>query len=222
MMGKKKTWLQQLDAHALSDLARRHLIPAALGLTGAIFALCLMAPIGWALGGLYITPVVLVALWSSSRHYFGITAVSTVSTVALTVSFFISPHWPNRLVALTCYVLPLVTIWEVSLLSVLRKWVQQRVQRSKILSVCASCKRIKDERGWTLEAYMQEAPGTLLRLGLCPSCAPKFGMGFQTGSLGEHGSGFRSPEISSSSGHPTSQPPVPDSSPPSHHASKIL
>jgi hypothetical protein len=167
-----------MDAESLSRFARKHLITVALSLVGAIFAVCLSSAIGWTLGGLYILPVALVALWSSSRHRFPILVTATLATAALTVSFFVSPHWANKLVALTCYIVPLVTIWSIALLSVSRKWVQQHAQAARTISVCASCRKLQGEHGWSLEAYLQKPPGTLLRLDLCPNCAPKFGVDF--------------------------------------------
>jgi hypothetical protein len=174
-----------MDARRLSTFARKHLLTVALSLVGGIFVACLISSIGWALGGLYILPVSLVTLWSSSRHYFGIVATATLATVGLTIGFFVSPVWANKLVALTCYLLPLLTIWSITGLSWLRKWVQKHAQVSRTLSLCASCRKVEGERGWSLDVYLQRPAGTLLRLDLCPNCAPKFGIDFQGRAVAE-------------------------------------
>jgi hypothetical protein len=131
-----------MDARRLSSFARKHLLTVVLSLVGGIFLSCLLSSIGWALGGLYIIPVSLVALWSGSRHYFGIVATATLATVALTIGFFLSPLWANKLVAMTSYLLPLLTIWSITGLSWLRKWVQKHAQVSRSLSLCASCRKV--------------------------------------------------------------------------------
>jgi hypothetical protein len=168
-----------MDARRLSDFARKHLFTVVLSLSGLIFALCLMSSIGWALGGLYILPVVLAALWSSSRHYFGIVVTATLTSIALTFVLFRSPHWTNKLIAVTCYVIPLLTIWAITFLSMLRKWVQHKAQLSRTFAVCASCRKVKAQHGWSFDLYLQQPPGTLLRLDLCPGCSSKFGVDFQ-------------------------------------------
>jgi hypothetical protein len=178
-----------MDPRRLSDFARKHLFAVALSLTGLIFAMCLMSSIGWALGGLYLLPVVLAALWSSSRHYFGLVVTATVATMALTLVFLLSPHWNNKLVALTCYVIPLLTIWAIAFLAMLRRWVQHKAQISRTLALCASCRKVKGQHGWSLDPYLQQPPGTLLRLDLCPGCASKSGVDFDGRRSAEHRSG---------------------------------
>ena len=169
-----------MDARRLSQLGRKHLFTVTLSLTGLVFAICLLTSIGWALGGLYLLPVVLAALWSSSRQYFGMVVSATLASIALTLSFFLSPHWANKLVAVTCYVIPLLTILFVGFLSMVRKWVQHTAQLSRTFAVCASCRKVKGQYGWSLDPYLQQPPGTLLRLDLCPGCASKFGVDFDS------------------------------------------
>jgi hypothetical protein len=153
----------------------RLLVPAAALLITVIFLIGLTVPQGWALGGLYVAPVALVSLWSSSRHFFLVVLIATVCSGLSTAVFFFSPYWSNALIAITCYGLPLGIIWLIAILSLLRKSVERRTRRLKrFLTICASCKQVRSDQGsWSLERYIQDHPGTLLSLGVCSECAAK-------------------------------------------------
>lgn len=155
----------------------RLLVPLAGLLTTAIFVLGLTVPVGWALDGLYVVPISLVALWSSSRRFFLVVAAATVSTVLSTYIFFNSPFWDDDVLMISTYLIPIGGVWFIAALSLLRKSLEQRVRRlRRLLTICASCKRIRDDRSsWSLEQYVREHSGALLSLGVCSDCAMKLG-----------------------------------------------
>lgn len=155
----------------------RLLVPLAGLLTAAIFVLGLTSPIGWALDGLYVVPIALVALWSSSRHSFQVVLAATVSTVLSTFIFFNSPFWGDDVFTISTYLVPVGGVWSIAALSLLRKSIEQRMRRlRRLLTICASCKRIRgDQNSWSLEHYVREHPGALLSLGVCSECAMELG-----------------------------------------------
>jgi len=59
----------------------RLLIPTALILIAGIVVAQVAIPIGWALAGLYVMPVTLVALWTSSRQPFPVVWITMICTI---------------------------------------------------------------------------------------------------------------------------------------------
>lgn len=156
----------------------RWITPVAFVAVVGIGALQLLLPIGWALAGLYMAPVALVSLWSTFRHSFSVVAIALLSTVFATFVFLSSPFWDDGLTALTDYLLPLAVMWFITILAVLRKWRERTVKRAQQdRLICTMCVQVYSEGGrWSLAEYGRAHLGAIIPLGLCGSCADKWGM----------------------------------------------
>ncbi|MER3423358.1 MAG: hypothetical protein C4293_09155 [Nitrospiraceae bacterium] len=94
-----------------------------------------------------------------------------------TFIFFNSPFWGDAVFTISTYLVPVGGVWSIAALSLLRKSIEQRMRRlRRLLTICASCKRIRgDQNSWSLEHYVREHPGALLSLGVCSECAMELG-----------------------------------------------
>lgn len=155
----------------------RFLIPTVLLLTVGVVVAQFAIPFGWALGGLYIIPVSLAAFWTSYRQTFVVVWVATLSTILNTMVFFGSPFWDNKATLAMAYVLPVGSMWLISLQSILRKWQERKVKtRSKHQLLCPHCQRIhSEEKSFSIKQYAVERPDSFVRLRTCSLCVEKEG-----------------------------------------------
>jgi len=155
----------------------RLLIPTALILIGGIVVAQVAIPIGWALAGLYVMPVTLVALWTSSRQPFPVVWIAMICTILSTLIFFGSPFWDNKATLAMAFVLPIGSMWLIAFLSVLRKWLERTAKaRSKLQTLCPLCERIYSDGGTvSIKQYAQGQPGSFVRISVCYQCAGKEG-----------------------------------------------
>lgn len=93
-------------------------------LTAGIFVVDLYAPVGMAVGMLYVAPVVLVAMWSPPTHYSLVVLAAIVCTSLIVVGLL---YFSSELMAeIGNDVLALGAIWATAFLSILRKRMEQR------------------------------------------------------------------------------------------------
>ncbi len=95
-------------------------------LTAGIFVVDLYAPVGMAVGMLYVAPVVLVAMWSPPTHYslVVLTAIVCTSLIVIRLLYFSSELMVEMTVS--NHVLALGAIWATAFLSILRKRMEQK------------------------------------------------------------------------------------------------
>lgn len=155
----------------------RLLIPTALILIAGIVVAQVAIPIGWALAGLYVMPVTLVALWTSSRQPFPVVWITMICTILSTLVFFGSPFWDNKTTLAMAFVLPIGSMWLIAFLSVLRKWLEHTAKaRSKLQTLCPLCEQIhSDGEAVSIKQYAQGRPGSFVRISVCFQCAGKEG-----------------------------------------------
>ncbi|HZC68031.1 MAG TPA: hypothetical protein VE201_05370 [Nitrospirales bacterium] len=163
------------------------LIGTTILLAIGIFGVDFFYPLGVAVGALY-TPLVLITLWSSYRHF---TLIVTVGASILTVvGLFYPLYGAADQLAVTNRVLSLITIWVAAILVLLYKraeeervvlvrQLQDALANIKtlhgLLPICSSCKKIRDDHGYwnQLEIYIGTHTDAEFTHGLCPECIQK-------------------------------------------------
>jgi len=166
---------------------RLALIGTTILLALGIFVLDFFYPVGVAIGVLY-TPLVLMTLWSASRH---LTLVVAVGATLLTIlGLFYPISGSADWLAVTNRWLSLITIWVAAMLVLLYKRAEEERERlirelqdaleniktlRGLLPICSSCKKIRDDHGYwnQLETYIGAHSGAEFTHGLCPECAQK-------------------------------------------------
>ena len=146
----------------------------------AIFIQDSYIPLGVAGGVPYIL-VVLISLWDHRKKLPIYMALG--GTVLTIVGFFSSPTGGELWKVLTNRSLALFAIWVVTILSVQRRTMHEEKEKAllevKILSgflpICASCKKIRDDKGYwnQIEAYIRDHSEAEFSHSICPECAKK-------------------------------------------------
>ena len=161
------------------------LVSAALA--AGIFVLDLSTPRGVAEEALYVVPV-LVTMWTPRRQFIVITAIASTSLCVL--GFVYSPPGGILWMALANRMFSIIAIWGTAFLALLLKREAQNKERLALhlqealahvktlrglLPICASCKKIRDDRGYwnQLETYIGARSDAEFTHGLCPECAQK-------------------------------------------------
>ncbi|MGH7231908.1 MAG: hypothetical protein ACREJU_11210 [Nitrospiraceae bacterium] len=101
---------------------------AACALAAAIFIVDLYAPVGMAVGTLYVAPVALIALWSPPARYSLVVLAAIACTALIMVSLL---YFSSEFVAemsIGNHVLALSAIWATVFLSLLRKRMEQKLR----------------------------------------------------------------------------------------------
>ena len=169
------------------ERAERGRILVILVLAACIFALDILTPRGVSQEALY-TGLVLVALWSSRPRLIVLVAAGTS---ALTIAgFFLSRPGGVVWMAIINRVLTISAIWIVASLALLHHRAAQDRERlilqlqnalaqvmtlQGLLPICASCKKIRDDRGyWSqIETYIGDHSDAEFTHGICPECTKK-------------------------------------------------
>jgi len=154
----------------------RRLISVLLSLPVLLFLIQLVLPDGWALGGLYLAPVAVAALWSSFRHSFLVVSMALASTILATIAFFASPYWDNGVLFVTSYLIPMAMLWLMSIVSLFRKARERQTSVGNTRrTVCPICTVVRSEGGdIPLERYGPRHLGSILCIGICPACQKRF------------------------------------------------
>lgn len=151
---------------------------------GIVLAIDLSIPLGVAGGVPYIVAV-LISLWYPRRRFTVLVAV--VSTLLTAIGFFLSPPGGEIWKVITNRTLAVFAIWVTAILSIQRKTAELKreialverekaVKEVKILSgmipICASCKKVRDDKGYwqQIEHYIEQNSEIDLSHGLCPEC----------------------------------------------------
>jgi hypothetical protein len=159
---------------------------AALAL--GIFFVDIALPLGVSVGVLYAIPVMMTQ-WAPQRK--AIVATATASTILIFLDYFISPPGGIVWMVLTNRALSVATVWMVAYLCFLRRRAEedrnrvmaqlqeslQHVQTLRgLLPVCASCKKIRDTRGYwnRVDEYIERYSEARVYFGMCPECVEAY------------------------------------------------
>lgn len=145
-----------------------------------IFIIDSLIPLGVAVGVLYIL-VVLISIWAHRKQLPVYMAIA--GTVLTVIGFYVSPSGGELWKILTNRAISLIAIWLVTCLSTQRRTFyeekEKALQEVKILSgflpICASCKKIRDDKGYwnQIESYIRDHSEAEFSHGICPDCAKK-------------------------------------------------
>ncbi len=150
------------------------LIAGTVALAVVIFALDLFIPRGVAMGVLYVVPV-LIALRSPQRLF--VFAVGVGCTVLTLLGFALSPAGSLLWMATVNRTLAILAIWVTAILSLQHKHAEEQIQLlRRLLPICSSCKKIRDDRGyWSqVERYLETHTRAILTHSICPECVEKW------------------------------------------------
>jgi cytochrome c553 len=163
----------KLMPHTEQELAITPLILIA-GSAAVIFTVDLLLPRGVAVPMLYIIPI-LIAL-GCRQHWFRI-SVAAGCTVLTLIGYGFSdtgaPAWmavSNRALAIAAFWVAAVLAWQRT------KATEQAALLRDLLPMCASCHKIRNDKGyWSqLEEYLETQTQTMLTHGICPECMQKW------------------------------------------------
>jgi hypothetical protein len=147
------------------------LVVATVLLMTSIFILDLFIPTGVLIPVLYTVPL-LIALRSPRPQFFLIMAA--VSIALTIIGFLASPRDGILWMAIINRSLAVMVIG-VTVISYLlqRRTADQLRTLQELLPYCASCKKVRDDKGYwkQLELYLQEHTGAQFTRSLCPECA---------------------------------------------------
>jgi hypothetical protein len=157
------------------------------GMSLTIFALDLTTPSGVAMGVLYAVPV-LLSLWEPNKKA---VYVWTVTGIVLVVAgYVLSPPGGTQWQSVSNRALSILVVCYAAILVIRRKELEEKnkeeiTAREKagqevrvlpgLLSLCASCKKIRNDEGhWIqIEEYIRDRSEAEFSHSVCPECAEK-------------------------------------------------
>ena len=163
-----------------SDSSDRSVIIICLVLLIGIFILDSLIPLGVA-GGVPYVIVVLVSLWSHRPKL--PVYIAIIASVLTLLGLFSSPSGGELWKVISNRLLALLVIWATALLSI--RWKAMYIEKEKALSqvkilsgllpICASCKNIRDDKGYwnQIESYIRDHTEADFSHGMCPDCVKK-------------------------------------------------
>jgi len=169
-----------MENHIKKGSSDSKIIALCLTLSIAIFILDSLIPLGVAGGVPYILAV-LISLWSPRKKLPIYVAIG--GSVLTVIGFYSSPAGGELWKVIFNRSLALFAIWATAILSVQRKAIYEEKEKAllelKILSgllpICASCKKIRDDKGYwnQIELYIRDRSEADFSHGICPDCAEK-------------------------------------------------
>jgi hypothetical protein len=170
-----------MEINKTADKSDTKIVTICSCITLAIFVIDSLLPLGIAGGVPYIL-VILISLWGHKKRLPVYMAIA--ATVLTIIGFYLSPTGGEVLwKVLTNRALDLIAIWLVAILSVQRRTLHEEnekaLQEIKVLSgflpICASCNKIRDDKGcWNqIESYISDHSEAEFSHGICPDCAKK-------------------------------------------------
>lgn len=152
-----------------------------------ILVMDMVIPLGVAVGVLYVVAV-LISLWAPDKRF--TVFIALLSSIFTIYAFYFKPPIFDMWKVTFNRGISLFAIWTTAFMGLQRKLIEQSrekavFEREKalaelkilkgILSICSSCKRIRDENGYwkTIEGYIREHSEADFSHGLCEECALK-------------------------------------------------
>ncbi len=166
------------------------------GSAATIFAIDLLLPRGVAIPILYVIPILLAM--NCRQHWFRV-SVAIACTVLTALGYIYShvevPIWitaSNRLLAVAAIWIAAVLAWQRT------KAKEQAALLRDLLPMCASCHKIRDDKGyWSkVEEYLEAQTQTMLTHGICPECMQKWYPDFYPQVAEQHPDLFKDPSAS--------------------------
>ena len=150
------------------------LIVTTAGAAAGVFVIDLFFPQGVAIGMLYAIPVLLAA--RSRQPRFTVLFAAACTILAIAGHVFSAPGTAPW-IAVTNRTLSIIVFWGVALLSLQHLKVKEQIDLlHDLLPMCASCHKIRDDKGyWSrVEEYLEARTQTMLTHGICPECMQKW------------------------------------------------
>lgn len=144
------------------------------GTTVAVFMTDLMLPRGVAVPMLYIVPILLSA--NCGQPWLRV-SVAIGCTMLTLLGYSLSEGGVPPWIALSNRALAIAAIWITAVLAWQRtKAAEQVALLRTLLPMCASCHKIRDDKGsWSqVEEYLEAHTRTMLTHGICPECMQKW------------------------------------------------
>lgn len=144
------------------------------GSTAVIFMVDVLLPRGVALPMLYVIPVLLAV--HCRQQWFRI-AVAVGCTILTGLGYWLSEPGVPAWITATNRVLALAAIWTTAVLAWRHLQAREQINAlQNLLPMCASCKKIRDDKGcWgELEHYLETRTRATLSHGICPECMRKW------------------------------------------------
>lgn len=145
-----------------------------VGSAATIFATDLLVPRGVALPMLYVIPILLAM--NCRQHWFRV-SVAIGCTVLTVLGYKYSDLGVPIWIAVGNRTLAVAAIWIAAVLAWQRtKATEQVALLRDLLPMCASCHKIRDDKGyWSkVEEYLEAQTQTMLTHGICPDCMQKW------------------------------------------------
>jgi hypothetical protein len=141
---------------------------------GIIFYADSTSPVGITLPILYVAPILLGMLVPNRMVTIGGAVIGSALTIA---AVFIGPPGGEPWIAWLNRGLVITTLWATAgIVSFCDHLKDEVTELRRMLPVCASCKKVRDDQGfWTaIEGYVETHCDLLLEHGLCPDCHAKW------------------------------------------------
>ncbi len=166
MMGGPK----KKDSDTIRRKIMRHYLVCGL-LTLTILVIDISIPLGVAAA----IPYIAVVLWSFSSPNKKFTLLMSIICSLLAIAgFFFSPPGGELREAIINRGLTLFAIWIVHFLVSQKRELDRKLLHG-LLPICASCKKIRDDKGYwnQVEAFIKEHSEATFSHSVCPECAKK-------------------------------------------------
>lgn len=139
-----------------------------------IFIVDLLLPRGVAVPMLYVIPILLAV--SCRQHWFRVSVAAGCIVLTL-IGYWFSDASAPAWIALSNRALAIGSIWISAVLAWRHLNAKQQINvLQSLLPICASCKKIRDDKGyWSqVEEYLEAQTKTILTHGICPECTQKW------------------------------------------------
>jgi cytochrome c553 len=144
------------------------------GSTAIIFTVDMLLPRGVAVPMLYVIPILLAV--HCRQHWFRV-SVAVGCTLLTMVGFKLSEAGVPTWIAVSNRVLAVAAIWVSAVLAWRHLYAKEQINvLQSLLPMCASCHKIRDDKGyWSqVEEYLEAQTKTMLTHGICPECMLKW------------------------------------------------
>lgn len=159
--------------HAEETLAITPLILIA-GSMAIVCIVDILLPTGVAVPILYVIPILLAV--HCRQHWFRVSVAAGCSALTL-LGYAFAPAAVPAWIALSNRALAIAAIWISAVLAWRHLYAKQQINvLQSLLPMCASCKKIRDDKGyWSqVEEYLETHTQTMLTHGICPECIQKW------------------------------------------------
>lgn len=162
------------------------------GSTAIIFIVDALLPRGVAVPMLYVIPILLAV--HCRQHWFRV-SVAVGCTVLTLIGYIVTESAVPMWIAVSNRGLAVAAIWISAVLAWRHLYAEQQINvLQSLLPMCASCKKIRDDKGyWSqVEVYLETHTQTMLTHGICPECIQKWYPDFYPQVVEQHPDLFKS------------------------------